>query len=73
MTSHPRPWRLPESLELLTLFNTTGFARAFAGQLFTPKEDAVLRAQRSLNSMAEVKALLGTAARPGLSTFTHSF
>jgi len=57
---------LPESLGLFTLFKTTGFARAVAEHLFTPKEAAFLRAQPNLNSMAEVKVLLGTAARPTL-------
>lgn len=64
---------LPESLGLFTLFKTTGFARAVAGHLFTPEEAAVLRSQPDLNSMARVRALLSTAARPSLSMFTHSF
>lgn len=64
---------LPESLGLFTLFKTTGFARSVAEHLFTPEEAAVLRAQPNLNSMAHVKVLLSTAARPSLGTFTHSF
>ena len=64
---------LPQSFGLFTLFNTTGFARVVAEHLFTPEAAAVLRAHPNLNSMAEVKALLGTAARPSLSTFTRSF
>jgi hypothetical protein len=57
---------LPESLGLFTLFKTTGFARAVAEHLFTPEEATVLRAQPNLISMTQVKALLGTAARPSL-------
>ena len=72
MTGHPRPWRLPESLGLFTPFNTTGLARAVAGHLFTPKEDAILQAQHSLNSMAEVKALLGQQLDQALVRSIHT-
>lgn len=62
---------LPESLALFTLFKTTGFANAVAGQLFDPEEAVGLKAQRNLYPMAFVKALLGVAAQTSLCMYIH--
>jgi hypothetical protein len=63
---------LPESLDLYTLFRTTGFARKVAAHLFDPDEATRLCAQPNLASMAGVRTLLGQAAPPNLSTSVHS-
>jgi len=62
---------LPESLELFTLFRTTGFASSVAEHLYTPEDAATLRKRPNLHAMAGVKVLLGVASRPSLSESTH--
>ena len=63
---------LPESLDLYTLFRTTGFARKVVAHLFSPEEATRLCTLPNLASMSELRMFLGMAAVPNLITSVYS-
>ena len=65
--------RLPDSLDLYTLFRALTFARRVAAQLSDPDEATHSCAQPNLASMAGVRTLSGQAAGPDLSMSIHSY